>query len=77
MVKYLIEKGSDKDAKEKDGWTPLHIAIMNGHFKVAQFLFEKETVSKVLLCLIVFVVVFSFSFHDPFQNLFHDLFHKT
>ena len=24
VVKYLIEKGANKEAKEVDGWTPLH-----------------------------------------------------
>jgi len=41
QVKSLLEKGADIEAKDNDGWTPLHWAAANGHTAVAKFLFEK------------------------------------
>jgi hypothetical protein len=37
----LIDQGADVHAKDNDGWTPLHIACMNGHAEVVKALLEK------------------------------------
>ena len=36
-----MEKGADIHEKDKDGWTPLHIALWNGHTETALMLMEK------------------------------------
>ena len=43
VVKYLLSKGTDVNAKPKelDGFTPLHSAAMNGYLEVAKFLVGK------------------------------------
>lgn len=41
IVKYLIEKGADVNAVEKDKWTALHLATKNGHLKMVKHLIEK------------------------------------
>lgn len=40
-VKLLIEKGADINAKDNDGWTPLHHAVGAGNVEVVQLLIEK------------------------------------
>ena len=39
-VMELVEKGADVNAKDKDGWTPLHYAASNGYLDVVKFLVE-------------------------------------
>lgn len=34
----LIRSGADVDAKEIDGWSPLHISAQNGTEKIAEIL---------------------------------------
>jgi len=41
VVKLLIAKGADLEAKDKDGSTPLHIAAQCGHRKVVELLLQK------------------------------------
>ena len=38
---YVIEKGANIEAKENNGWTPLHIACYQGHLPIVQYLIEK------------------------------------
>ncbi len=38
----LIEKGADINDKEKDDWTPLHLAARESHFEIVHLLIEKE-----------------------------------
>ena len=33
---------ADMEAKEKDGWTPLHLASQNGHDNVAEVLVVRD-----------------------------------
>ena len=43
IVKYLVEKGADKEAKVS--WrnqTPLHLAAEDGHFKIVKYLVENQ-----------------------------------
>jgi ankyrin repeat protein len=37
-VKQYLDTGTDVNAKEKDGWTPLHFAAEGGHKEVAELL---------------------------------------
>ena len=39
-VKYCVNKGVDKDAKDYDGWTALHYATWKGHLEIVQYLIE-------------------------------------
>lgn len=45
MTTLLLEKGSDKDAPDNDGWTPLHLACDcaddEDHCNVVRLLVEK------------------------------------
>jgi len=41
VVKLLLEKGAEVEAKCDDGWTPLSLAADNGHEAVAKLLLEK------------------------------------
>lgn len=38
VIKLLIETGADKNAKGRDGRTPLHYATERGHLDVARLL---------------------------------------
>jgi ankyrin repeat protein len=40
LVKLLIAKRADVNAKDKDGWTPLHWAAWGGHGDVAELLIK-------------------------------------
>jgi hypothetical protein len=40
IVKFLVEKGANKESKEFYGETPLHSAARNGHLKLSN-IFEK------------------------------------
>ena len=39
-MKLLLEYGADKEAKDKDGWTPLIFASANGKTEVVKLLLE-------------------------------------
>ena len=41
IVSLLLEKGADVNAKNNDGWTPLHWASENGHEAIVSLLLEK------------------------------------
>ncbi len=41
MVKLLLEKGADVNAKGEHGWTPLMEAANRGHSEAAKLLLEK------------------------------------
>ncbi|KAL5886593.1 hypothetical protein ACKVWM_001930 [Pyricularia oryzae] len=32
MVKILLDKGADATLKDRDEWTPVHSALIGGHF---------------------------------------------
>ena len=34
VVKYLVEKGAEVDARDESGWTPLMNAAIGGHLEV-------------------------------------------
>ena len=42
IVKALLDKGANKEAKDKREMTPLTIAVMQGHPKIAQLLLEAK-----------------------------------
>jgi len=37
-VKYLKSVGADINAKDNDGWTPLHSTSYEGHLEVVKYL---------------------------------------
>jgi ankyrin repeat protein len=37
----LLERGADPNAKNDDGWTPLHIAAGEGHVEIVKLLLER------------------------------------
>ena len=39
--KYLLHRGADIDAQERDGWTPLYIAVLCGQLEFARMLLER------------------------------------
>ena len=41
-VKLLVRLGADIEAENKDGYTPLYLAVMNNHFEVVQYLLKQE-----------------------------------
>jgi ankyrin repeat protein len=41
-----MEKGTSVGPTENYGWTPLHIASLNGHLEVVLYLLKKEQVLK-------------------------------
>ena len=43
-VKRLLEDGAEVDKKNKDGFTALDVAILNGHFDIARELCEKMNI---------------------------------
>lgn len=45
MVKLLFEKGADWAITNKSGWTPLHIAAINGHLEVARVLCQNTSIN--------------------------------
>jgi ankyrin repeat protein len=38
IVKFLVESGADKEAKDNTGWTPLLFAAVLGHLEIVKFL---------------------------------------
>ena len=49
QVKYLIKGGADVNAKNKDGYTPLHGAARNGHLETVKYLTDKVTDTLVFI----------------------------
>ena len=41
IVKYLISKGADVNAKNDDGWTALMYASLRGHLEIVKYLISK------------------------------------
>ena len=41
ITELLIAKGADVNAKEEDGWTPLHYAVYEGYKEIAELLIAK------------------------------------
>ena len=37
-AELLISKGANVNAKDDDGWTPLHYAVREGHTKIIELL---------------------------------------
>jgi len=44
LVRFLLEKGIDVNAKQSFGETPLHYAASHGHANVAKLLVEKKEI---------------------------------
>jgi uncharacterized protein len=42
MVRYLLDKGADKDALAPNGYTALMLAARNGHAEVARILLQED-----------------------------------
>ncbi len=40
VVKYLVERGANIDARDDQNWTPLHWAIREGNFDVCKYLIK-------------------------------------
>ena len=41
VAELLIAKGADVNAKDDNGWTPLHHAVPDGHKEIAELLITK------------------------------------
>jgi ankyrin repeat protein len=41
IVKYLLERGSDEEAKDTFGHTPLHLAVEGNQYEIVKYLLEK------------------------------------
>jgi len=41
VARLLLDRGADINAKNKNGWTPLHLAARDGHVYVARLLLER------------------------------------
>jgi protein phosphatase 1 regulatory subunit 12A len=41
MVRFLVNHGSDINAQDNEGWTPLHAAVCCGNILIVKFLCEK------------------------------------
>jgi ankyrin repeat protein len=39
-VRFLLEHGADPNVQDKDGWTPLHRAVIKCHVDVARVLLD-------------------------------------
>nr|XP_054753891.1 ankyrin-1-like [Lytechinus pictus] len=46
VMKYLIQKGSDVNRDDEDGWTPFSAAVKNGHLEAVKHLLRKGAVQK-------------------------------
>ena len=46
-IELLIEKGANKDARTKDGWTVLHFAADNKNFSVLKYILEHHYFSNI------------------------------
>ena len=42
MVKLLVEMYGNAEAKDENQWTPLHLACMQGHLEIAQYLYHEQ-----------------------------------
>ena len=41
ICQFIAKNYTDKNpSKEKNGWTPLHIAVINGHFEICRIIIE-------------------------------------
>ena len=40
VVKYLVERGANIDARDDQHWTPIHWAIREGNFDICKYLIE-------------------------------------
>ena len=45
ILAYLCENGADVNARNKDGDTCIHLAVINEHTKVVKYLLEREDVN--------------------------------
>ena len=41
-IKELLERGADSNAKDDDGWTPLHHAAYRGHTHIVELKIAKN-----------------------------------
>jgi ankyrin repeat protein len=48
VVKLLIERGADVNAKEINGWTALMIALGEGHEEIVELLKSYEAKGKII-----------------------------
>jgi ankyrin repeat protein len=46
MVKLLLSEGANSIARDKNGWTSLHLAILNQHLELALLLVENVTITQ-------------------------------
>ena len=49
IVRYLLDHGANQGLATEDGFTPLAVALQQGHDKVVSILLESDTRSRVRL----------------------------
>ena len=47
IVRLLLERGADVSARSKNGFTPLHSAVLNGRLEVARVLLDRDADAKL------------------------------
>lgn len=62
IVKHLIIAGADVNAKNKDGYTPLHLPSLYGNKNIVKLLIPKKAkqynIQKLTLFMLVILLVF-------------------
>ncbi|MFP3234586.1 MAG: ankyrin repeat domain-containing protein [Sulfolobaceae archaeon] len=46
-VQTALEKGANPNAKNNDGWTPLHKAAQEGHVEIVKILLKRGTEPRI------------------------------
>lgn len=65
VVRALLERGANIEAKEGDGSTPLYVAAQNGHVEVVKLLLTKRAnpetsfLVRIYICTVYYTSTYS------------------